>query len=56
MKTYKVHVSFIDKVTGELYKADSEIALSDERAAEVKAFDPNFISLVEKKPKSNRKK
>ena len=56
MKNYRVLVSFVDRVTGEVYEADTEIALSDERAAEVKAFNPNFISLVEKKPKSNRKK
>lgn len=61
MKCCKVHFPFRDKVTGELYKADTEILLSEERVAEVKAFDPNLISVLcdavaSEKPKRTRKK
>ena len=52
-----VHVPFTDKETGELYKAGTEITLTEERVAEVKAFDVNLISeLGEAKPKRSRKK
>jgi hypothetical protein len=52
-----VHVPFTDKETGELYEADKEITLTEERVAEVKAFDVNLISeLGEVKPKRSRKK
>ena len=52
-----VHVPFTDKETGKLYKAGSKITLSEERVAEVKAFDVNLISeLGEAKPKRSRKK
>ena len=52
-----VHVPFTDKETGELYKADKEISLTEERVAEVKAFDVNLISVLgEEKPKRSRKK
>lgn len=61
MKCCKVHIPFRDKVTGELYKAGTEILLTDERVAEVKAFNVNFISVVceavaNEKPKRSRKK
>ena len=56
MKCCKVNVPFTDKVTGELYKAGAEIALTDERVAEVKAFDVNLISVIGEKPKRSRKK
>lgn len=51
-----VHVPFTDKVTGEVYKAGTEITLTEERVAEVKAFDVNLISVLEDKPKRSRKK
>lgn len=57
MKRCRVNVAFTDKVTGELYKAGTEILLADERVAEVKAFDVNLISVLgEAKPKRSRKK
>ena len=57
MKSCKVNVPFTDKVTGEAYKAGSEIVLTDERVAEVKAFDVNLISVLgDATPKRSRKK
>lgn len=54
----KVHVPFTDKETGVLYKADTEILLTEERVAEVQRFDVNLISVVgqaAEKPKRKRK-
>lgn len=57
MKSCKVSVPFTDKVTGEAYKAGAEIMLTDERVAEVKAFDVNLISVIgDVTPKKTRKK
>lgn len=50
-----VHVPFTDKETGKLYKAGSKITLSEERVAEVKAFDVNLISVLEEEPKKSKK-
>ena len=50
-----VHVPFTDKVTGKLYKAGAKITLSEERVAEVKAFDVNLISVLEEEPKKSKK-
>ena len=57
----KVHVPFIDKETGELYKANTEIILSERRVEEVKSVNQNFISIVcvavgTEKPKKGKKK
>lgn len=46
MKRVKVLVPFTDKVTGEVYNADAEILLSDERIAEIKAVNVNMIEVV----------
>lgn len=56
MMRCKVNVPFTDKVTGELYKAGAEITLSDERVAEVKAFDVNLISVIGEVKRSRKKK
>ena len=57
MKRCMVNVPFKDKVTGEDYKAGTEIVLTEERAAEVRAFDVNLISVIgEVAPKRSRKK
>ena len=56
MMRCKVNVPFKDKVTGEDYKAGTEIALTEERVAEVKAFDVNLISVLGEAKKSRKKK
>lgn len=60
MKLVKVLIPFTDKVTGELHKADSEIELSEERIAEIKAVNANMVSVIgevqEKPKKTSRKK
>ena len=59
MKRCMVHIPFIDKVTGKSYEAGKEIVLTDDRVAEVKAFNVNLISVLgeaEEKPKRSRKK
>jgi len=60
MKRVKVLVPFTDAVIGDIYKKDSEIELSDERIAEIKAVNVNMIEVigeVEEEPaKKPRKK
>lgn len=52
----KVLIPFTDKETGKTYKADDEISLSNERVAEIKAFNVNMIlELAEEKPKKAKK-
>lgn len=47
MKKVVVNVPFIDRYTGELHKADGKpIEMTEERVAEVKEVNPNFISVV----------
>ncbi len=46
MKRVMVNVAFKDAYTGELYKAGSEINLTEERVAEVKEIDKNMISVI----------
>lgn len=46
MKRVKVLIPFTDKVTGEVYVGNAEIALSDERFAEVRAFNVNMIEVI----------
>ena len=57
MMRCKVNVPFKDKVTEELYEAGAEITLTEERVAEVKAFDVNLIVVLgDEVPKKNRRK
>ena len=47
MKKVVVNVPFIDRYTGELHKADGKpIEMTEERVAEVKEVNPNFITVV----------
>ena len=47
MKKVVVNVPFIDRYTGKLLKADGKpIEMTEERVAEVKEVNPNFISVV----------
>lgn len=54
----KVLQPFTDKHTGERYKADAIIEVSEERLAEIKAVSPNLVLAVEEesKPKAKAKK
>lgn len=52
----KVNVPFKDKVTEELYEVGTEIVLTEERVAEVKAFDVNLIIVLGEVKKSRKKK
>lgn len=60
MKKVVVNVPFIDRYTGELLKADGKpIEMTEERVAEVKEVNPNFITVignVEKPKQSDEKK
>ena len=47
MKKVVVNVPFIDRYTGNLHKADGKpIEMTEERVAEVKEVNPNFITVV----------
>lgn len=47
MKKVVVNVPFIDRYTCELHKADGKsIEMTEERVAEVKEVNPNFITVV----------
>lgn len=47
MKKVVVNVPFFDRYTGELHKADGKpIEMTEERVAEVKEVNPNFITVV----------
>lgn len=47
MKKVVVNVPFIDRYTGKLLKADGKpIEMTEERIAEIKEVNPNFISVV----------
>ncbi len=46
MKRVKVLVPFTDAVIGDIYKVGSEIELSDERIAEIKAINVNMIEII----------
>ena len=60
MKKVVVNVPFIDRYTGKLLKADGKpIEMTEERVAEVKEVNPNFITVignVEKPNQSDEKK
>ena len=46
MKVCKVIIPFTDKYTGEPYKENDEIRLSDERIAEIRAVNPNMVYVI----------
>lgn len=47
MKKVVVNVPFIDRYTGKLLKADGKpVEMTEERIAEIKEVNPNFISVV----------
>lgn len=41
-----VNVDFRDKYTNELYKANSEMTITKERATEILNFNKNFLTLL----------
>lgn len=61
MKLCLVNIDFIDAYTGKLNKAGSKIKLTPERVAEVKAVNPELISVIgdveekQKQPKDGAK-
>ena len=47
MKKVVVNVPFIDRYTGKMHKADGKpIEMTEERVAEVKEVNPNFITVI----------
>ena len=50
MKICKVIIPFNDKYTGEPYKENDEILLSDERIAEVRMVNPNMVYVIGEAP------
>lgn len=50
MKICRVIIPFTDKVTGEPYKENDEILLSDERIAEVRTVNPNLVYVIGEAP------
>lgn len=46
MKLCLVNIDFIDAYTGKLNKAGSKIEMTPERVTEVKAVNPEFISVI----------
>ena len=46
MKKVLINVDFKDRYTGEMHKAGATEEMSEERIAEVKEVNPNFISVV----------
>lgn len=46
MKKVLINVDFKDRYTGEMHKAGATEEMSEERVAEVKEVNPNFISVV----------
>lgn len=46
MKIVLVNVDFIDAYTGELRPAGSKAEMTDERIAEIRAINPEFVSVV----------
>ena len=50
MKICKVIIPFTDKYTGEPYKENDEIPLSDERIAEIRTVNPNMVYVIGETP------
>lgn len=55
MKLVKVLIPFNDKVTGKTYKTNDEIELSDDRIAEIKAFNINMLLVIGEAEKPKKK-
>lgn len=45
-KIVLVNVDFLDVYTGKLHMAGSKCEMTDERIAEVKAVNPEFVSVI----------
>ena len=61
MKKVLINIDFKDRYTGEMHKAGATEEMSEERVAEVKEVNPNFISVVgnveePKKPEDEKSK
>ena len=62
MKIVLVNVDFIDVYTGEMHRAGDKVEMTEARIAEVKAVNPEFVSVIgsveepEEKPKKAAKK
>lgn len=50
MKICRVIIPFTDKVTGEPYKENDEILLSDERIAEIRTVNTNLVYVIGEAP------
>lgn len=46
MKIVMVNVDFIDAYTGEMHKTGSKVEMTEDRIAEVKAVNPEFVSVI----------
>lgn len=46
MKIVLVNVDFIDAYTGKLRPAGSRAEMTDERIAEIRAINPEFVSII----------
>ena len=46
MKIVLINVDFIDAYTGEIRKAGSKAKMTSERIAEIKAVNPEFVSVI----------
>lgn len=46
MKKVLVNYDFIDAYTGKLQKAGSKVNMTEERIAEVKSVNPDFVSVI----------
>ena len=62
MKLCKVVIPFTDKITGKLHMVDEEIAIDEQRLADIKAVNINMVMVLGdapeqvEKPKRSRKK
>ena len=45
-KLVMINVDFIDAYTGEMHKAGDKVEMTEARIAEVKAVDPDFVSVI----------
>lgn len=45
-KIVLVNVDFIDVYTGKLHKAGDKVEMTDERIAEVRGVNPEFVSVI----------
>lgn len=55
MLKVRILVPFTDKVTEKAYVKDAEVSMSEERVAEVKAFDVNLIEVIGEVKKPRKK-